>query len=76
MKNPNIKVEVIHSEKNTAWNIVGKKLGGKWKIARCPYLITGEVNVDNKFRVEALEHAKFIAWCFNNSERIIANYGK
>lgn len=39
MKNPNIKTEVKHSVNNSAWNVVGTKLGGKYKIARVPYIM-------------------------------------
>lgn len=32
------KWEVKHSESKTAYNVVGTVLGGRYKIARCPYL--------------------------------------
>lgn len=28
---------VKHSESKEAWNIIGTTLGGKYKVARCPY---------------------------------------
>lgn len=29
---------VKHSESKTAWNVIGTVLGGKYKVARCPYV--------------------------------------
>lgn len=71
MKDPNIKVNVVHSQKNSAWNITGTQLGGKFKIARVPYTVSGHVELDVKNRIEAREHAEFIAHCFNNSNKIL-----
>ena len=31
--------EVKHSESKNAWNIVGTQLGGRYKLARCPYIV-------------------------------------
>jgi len=70
MKNPNIKTKIIHSQTKAAWNIVCKKLGGKYKIARIPYLILDDEELTKKYRNEAYEHAAFISYCFNNSNAI------
>jgi len=72
MKDPKLEVETRHSESKTAWNVVGIALGGKYKIAKIPYIIV----LDNEFlttenRLEALNTAKFIAYCLNNSKEII-----
>lgn len=74
MIDPKIKTEVRHSQTKNAWNIVAvAPLGGKFKIARIPYLQTAEVITDLNFKwkKEALEHAEFINWCFNHSEEIL-----
>jgi len=71
MKDPAIKVKIIHSQSKPAWNIVGTKLGAKYKIARIPYVSgTDEITANNN-RQEAFEHAEFIAYCFNHSESIL-----
>lgn len=70
MKDPNIKTKVVHSQTKTAWNVIGTKLGGKYKIARVPYLVTGNEGISSRERKEALELAEFIAYCFNNSASI------
>ena len=70
MKNPGIKTRVIHSKTNSAWNVVGVKLGGKHKIARVPYIVTCDQDVNDTNREEALEHAEFISHCFNQSDAI------
>lgn len=69
MQNPNIKTKVVHSQTKSAWNIIGEKLGGKYKIARIPYC-TGGYFIDDRNREEAFKHAEFISYCFNNSEAI------
>lgn len=70
MKNPNIKTRVVHSQTKSAWNIVGESLGSKYKIARVPYLVFEDENLNKKNRVEAFEHASFISHCFNQSDTI------
>lgn len=30
---------VKHSVKNPSWNVIGTILGGRYKIARCPYIV-------------------------------------
>lgn len=73
MENPNIKTKVVHSNSKNSWNIVGVSLGKKYKIARIPYLVTGNEIIDLTEKSEALKHAKFISACFNNSD-VIINY--
>jgi hypothetical protein len=72
MENSNIKTKVIHSTSKKAWNVVGTSLGAKYKIARCPYLITGNEIIDTIEKSEALRHAKFISECFNKSDAVIS----
>jgi hypothetical protein len=72
MENPNIKTEVKHSESKDAWNVIGISLGGKYKIARIPYVVTKDsIMLTTIERYEALKHAKFISHCFNNSDKIL-----
>lgn len=68
MKNPNIKTRVVHSQSKPAWNIVGETLGGKYKIARVPYLVLECDTLTQRNRQEAFEHANFISHCFNNAD--------
>lgn len=70
MKDPKIKTKVVHSQTKPAWNIVGETLGGKYKIARVPYVCDKNEDLTNKGRAKAFEHAKFISYCFNNSDGI------
>jgi hypothetical protein len=72
MENPNIKTKIVHSQSKTAWNVIGDSLGGKYKIARIPYLITGNEIIDTVEKSEALRYAKFISQCFNNSDKIVS----
>jgi len=72
MENPKIKTKVVHSQSKTAWNIIGEQLGGKYKIARIPYLVVdGSEILTTKNKYEALLHAQFINQCFNNSDKIV-----
>jgi len=71
MRNPNIKVKVIHSQSKSAWNVIGDQLGGKYKIARVPYVVNENEMFNTNQRTEAFEHAKFIAYCFNHSNLIV-----
>lgn len=72
IKDPKMQTKVVHSQSNPAWNVVGERLGGKYKIARCPYVIVdGSEELTNRERQEAFEHATFISYCFNNSEDIL-----
>ena len=71
MENPKIKTKVVHSQSKPAWNIIGQ-LGGKYKIARIPYLVVDDSEIlTTKNKHEALVHAQFISQCFNNSDRIV-----
>lgn len=70
MINPKIKTKVVHSETKSAWNVIGTTLGFKYKIARVPYTGVGDKETVLRESAEALEHANFISYCFNNSERI------
>ena len=70
--NPNIKVEIKHSESKNAWNIVGTNLGQKHKIARIPYLVIhGDEILTEIEKSAAHRHAIFISFCFNNSNKIL-----
>jgi len=55
MENPKIKTKVVHSQSKTAWNIIGERLGGKYKIARIPYLVVDDSEIlTTKNKYEAL----------------------
>lgn len=71
MKDPGINTKVVHSQSKPAWNVVGTKLACKYKIARCPYPICKDKEVTEKEREEALNLAKYISFCFNNSKSIL-----
>lgn len=76
MKDPKITTKVKHSESKNAWNVIGARAGGKYKIARVPYLVIDDSEITNtREKAEALEHAMFISFCFNNSDRILAARG-
>lgn len=70
MENPNIKTKVVHSNSKTAWNVIGTKVGGKYKIAVVPYVVCGNEIIDTKEKAEALLHAEYISRCFNKSDDI------
>jgi hypothetical protein len=68
-----IKTQVVHSQSKHAWNVVGTSLGLKYKICRVPYHYVDEEgynNLNERNKQEALDHANFIAYCFNHSEYI------
>jgi len=71
MKNPNIKTKVVHSQTKSAWNVVGESLGCKYKIARIPYIVSDNEEINTRERKEALQYAEFISYCFNNSDKIV-----
>ncbi len=72
MQNSKIKTKVVHSQSKPAWNIIGIELGGKFKIARIPYLVVEDSEIlTTKNKYEALDHAEFISKCFNNSDAIL-----
>ena len=73
MKDPNIKVAVIHSASKNAWNIIGRTMAAKYKVARVPYVVVNDDEVNEINRKEAYEHAEFISYCFNNSNAILKN---
>lgn len=68
MENPGIKTKVVHSLSKPAWNVVGVRLAGKFKIARVPYIVAEDNHVTEINRNEAREHADFISHCFNHSD--------
>lgn len=70
MKNPKIKTKVVHSDSKLAWNLIGTKLGGKYKIASVPYAPSSDHDVMERNKGEAKEHAEFISHCFNISDSI------
>ncbi len=72
MEDPKIIVKVIHSKSKPAWNIVSDELGKKHKIAQLPYLVIEGAKLMTEIeKSEALKQAKFIEYCFNNSNKII-----
>lgn len=67
-----IKTKVVHSQSKTAWNVIGVQSGGKYKIARIPYLVVNDSEIlTTKNKYEVLVHAQFISQCFNHSDRIV-----
>lgn len=71
MEVPKIKTEVVHSQSKSAWNVVGTQLGGKYKIARVPYVLSAHEELNERARLEAFHHAEYISFCFNNAEKLI-----
>jgi len=73
MKHPRLETKVKHSESKNAWNVIGDVCGGKYKIARVPYnqLESKDSEIYNtREKAEALEHAMFISFCFNNPDKV------
>jgi hypothetical protein len=60
-----IPTKVVHSQSKSAWNVVGTKWGGKYKIAIVPYVPSSDEDVTLLNRQEAYEHAMFISNAFN-----------
>jgi hypothetical protein len=63
--------KVKHSESKSAWNVIDTEAGNTYKIARIPYNFVGDneiLTTQNKFW--ALERARFIDWCFRNSDKL------
>lgn len=59
---------------NLAFNIIGTKLGGKYKIARIPFIVEDDPRLDwfnKKNKLEAEETAKFIVKACNNHDRLV-----
>ena len=51
--------------------VVGTDLGGKYKIARVPYLVVEDSEIlTTRNKAEALEHAMFISHCFCNPDKV------
>jgi hypothetical protein len=67
MELPKIHTRVVHSESKNAWNVIGTKIGGRYKIARVPYDKIGTMGTDynEKDKMVAYEYAVFISTCFN-----------
>lgn len=76
MENPKIKTRVVHSQTKSAWNVIGVKVGGKYKIARVPYITLDDQELTGRNRAEAYKHAEFISYCFNNSYSICEQFLK
>ena len=76
INDPKLSTTVRHSLKNPAWNVVGTVPGGKYKIARVPYITTASEKFNQLNRQEAYKHAMYISYCFNNSEAILKNEAK
>jgi hypothetical protein len=73
MEDPKIKTKVVHSQSKSAWNVIGTTLCGKFKIARVPYIKCNDSEATDINNLEALKHAEFISWCFNNSDKILSH---
>ena len=72
IEHPKVIVKIKHSQSKSAWNIIGTRLGYKYKIAIIPYLKLGNNEIfDTRSKADALKHAEFICFCFNNPERIL-----
>ena len=70
MKHPKLVTKVKHSESKSAWNVIGDTVGAKYKIARVPYLVSDSEILNTREKAEALEHAMFISFCFNNPDKV------
>ena len=69
-RNMKIKTKVVHSKTKVAWNVIATTLGAKHKICSVPYF-----SANNQFlKNEALVHANYISYCFNNSDSISKLY--
>ena len=57
-----MKTKVVHSKSKLTWNIIGTKLGAKFKVARCPYIkIEGCEKTSTREKAAALDIAEFIS---------------
>ena len=70
MKHTKLVTKVKHSESKSAWNVIGDTVGAKYKIARVPYLVSDSEILNTREKAEALEHAMFISFCFNNPDKV------
>lgn len=54
--------KVKHSESKSSWNVIGTVIGLRYKIARCPYMVTNNLkNINERERKEQEANAKLIA---------------
>jgi hypothetical protein len=53
--------QIRKSESKQAYNVVGTKLGGKWKIARCPATVYNMPDLDEKGMIEAKANALLVS---------------
>lgn len=60
-----LKTVVVHSKSKPAWNVVNKKLGGKYKIAIVPYVLTNDDQVTEQEKKEAFRYAEYISEALN-----------
>jgi len=66
---PQIKVRIVHSKTGPAWNIVALSISDKQEVAIVPYnTIEGSDIYNTEKKSEGLQHAQFIARCFNGVE--------
>jgi len=70
----NIETKVVHSQSKSAFNVIGTRPGQKYKIARVPYIPITENDPFDRNKIEALDHATFISYCFNNAELILNGF--
>ena len=57
---------VKHSETKSAWNIVGTEIGGKYKIARIPYIADDRFpEICSSNRKAAFDTAMYLTDCLN-----------
>lgn len=68
--------DIVHSESKPAVNVIGTVLGGKYKIARCPYIICEDTEITERDRKEALANAKLIAAAPDLLEALEELHGK
>ena len=65
----NFKTTVVHSTSSSAWNVVNKALGKKFKICIVPYVQGSSSEANENEKKKALEHAIFISLCFNSFDQ-------
>lgn len=53
--------KVRKSDSKDAYNVVGTRLGGKWKIARCPYTICDDNSVNERLMYQAKADAQLMS---------------
>lgn len=68
VKSPGIQTVVEHSNSKTAWYVKGITMGKKHHIARVSYVVVQDnVQLSNREKEEAYQHATFISHCFNKA---------